>query len=166
MGKSGLIYFLIFIVIVFNESKAQSEFKRNTLFGEFGGSAGLISLNFDKRFSKSPEGFGVRIGAGYMAWQDTEIFNFPILVNYLTGKNGKYFELGFGPTIGYAQERQEPMDPDLSFEPYLTVFGSINLGYRYQPVNGGFNFRAGISPILNFDDIIPFWPYLSFGYSF
>lgn len=63
MGKSILIYILIYIIIGFNESLAQSEFKRNTLFGELGGSAGLISLNFDKRFSKSPEGFGVRIGA-------------------------------------------------------------------------------------------------------
>jgi hypothetical protein len=98
--------FLIFFFIFIYESKAQTEFKRNSVFAELGGSAGLISLNFDKRFSKSPEGFGVRIGSGYMAWQDTEIFNFPILVNYLAGNNGKYFGLGFGPTIGYAQERQ------------------------------------------------------------
>lgn len=166
MVKSILIYFLVFLVIGFNESKAQSEFKRNTVFGELGGSSFLVSINYDKRLSKYPEGFGVRVGAGYMAWQDTEIYNFPILVNYLTGKNGKYLELGVGPTIGYAQERKEPMDPDLSFEPYLSVFGSINIGYRYQPLNGGFNFRAGISPILNFDEVIPFWPYLSFGYSF
>lgn len=158
--------FLIFFLISFYESKAQTEFKRNSVFAELGGSAGLISLNFDKRFSKSPEGFGLRIGAGYMAWQDTEIFNFPILVNYLAGNNGKYFELGFGPTIGYAQERSEPNDPDLSFEPYLSLFCSVNIGYRYQPLNGGFNFRAGISPVINFNDVIPFWPYLSFGYSF
>jgi hypothetical protein len=166
MGKSIFIYFLIFIFIGYNESKAQSEFNRNSIFGELGGSAGLISLNFDKRFSKSPEGFGVRVGAGYMAWQDTEIYNFPILVNYLAGNNGKYFEMGFGTTIGYARERSEPNDPELSFEPYMSLFGSINIGYRYQPLNGGFNFRAGISPILDFGNVIPFWPYLSFGYSF
>ena len=160
--------FLIFFLIGIYESKAQTEFKRNSVFAELGGSAGLISLNFDKRFSKSPEGFGVRIGAGYMAWQDTEIFNFPILVNYLAGNNGKYLEMGFGPTIGYAQERSEPNDQGLSFEPGINFYGTINLGYRYQPVEGGFNFRAGLSPILNFSpiDIFPIWPYLSFGYSF
>lgn len=166
MYHSALIPVFILLVFSIFEVKGQDDFKRNTVFGELGGSSFLVSINFDKRFSKSPEGFGVRVGAGYMAWQDTKIYNFPILVNYLTGKNGKYFELGIGPTIGYAQERQEPMDPDLSFEPYLTLYGSINIGYRYQPVNGGFNFRAGISPILNFDNVIPFWPYLSFGYSF
>lgn len=47
MGKSILIYFLIFLVIGFNESKAQSEFKRNTVFGELGGSSFLVSINFD-----------------------------------------------------------------------------------------------------------------------
>ncbi|MFD2202977.1 hypothetical protein [Shivajiella indica] len=157
--------FCIFVLSIF-QAKGQEDFKRNTVFGELGGSSFLVSINYDKRLSKSSEGFGVRVGAGYMAWQDTEIFNFPILVNYLAGNNGKYFEMGIGPTFGYAQERQEPMDPDLSFEPYMTVFGSINIGYRYQPLNGGFNFRAGISPILDFGDVIPFWPYLSFGYSF
>jgi len=162
-------FFVFSILAAFftlSTSFGQETFKRNTVFGELGGSSFLVSINFDKRFSKNPEGVGIRVGAGYMAWQDTEIYNFPVLVNYLTGKNGKYLELGIGPTIGYARERQEPMDPDLSFEPYLTVFGSINIGYRYQPLNGGFNFRAGISPILNFDNVIPFWPYLSFGYSF
>jgi hypothetical protein len=166
MDHRYLIPVFFFFVLIVSQVQGQEDFKRNTLYGELGGSSGFVSINFDKRFSKSPEGFGVRVGAGYMAWQDTEIYNFPILVNYLAGNNGKYFELGFGPVIGYAQERKEPMDPELSFDPYMSLFGSVNIGYRYQPSNGGFNFRAGISPILDFGNVIPFWPYLAFGYSF
>jgi hypothetical protein len=46
------------------------------------------------------------------------------------------------------------------------VLGTLNFGYRYQPVDGGFSFRAGVSPIITSDQFLPYWPYLSFGYSF
>jgi hypothetical protein len=42
----------------------------------------------------------------------------------------------------------------------------MTFGYRYQPVNGGFNFRAGINPIFNSSAFIPYFAGISFGYTF
>lgn len=44
-------------------------------------------------------------------------------------------------------------------------FVSLTVGYRSQPVQGGFCFRGGITPVF-IDDVIFPYPYLSFGYNF
>lgn len=46
------------------------------------------------------------------------------------------------------------------------IFGNLTFGYRKQPVDGGFSFRAGVSPIITKNSFKPYWPYVSFGYAF
>lgn len=92
--------------------------------------------------------------------------------NYLTGKNGKYLDLGIGARLGYeTMVNDQPDNPDQKFEEGFRIGAPIlNIGYRYQPLEGGFNFRVGFSPYMNiYKDAFPdlFWmPHLSFGYTF
>ena len=45
------------------------------------------------------------------------------------------------------------------------VFGTVVLGYRYQPPDGGFFLRAGIDPIIGNFGFLP-WPYVGLGATF
>lgn len=159
-------------IFFLNTSYGQETFKRKTVYGEFLGAGGLASINFDYRLGKNPEGFGIRTGIGYFQWNNSSLVSIPVIGNYLIGKNGKYLDLGIGARIGYeTMVNEEPSNPDQKFEEGFRVGTPIlNIGYRYQPLEGGFNFRAGFSPYVNIytnggSDI--FWmPHLSFGYTF
>lgn len=132
------------------------------VYAELWGKGLLFTANYDRRFSKRVDGLGFSVGAGYIKIDDVSLFSLPIGLNYLLGKNGKYFEVGAGATyfsatiddIGDASDHGS------------TVMGTMTLGYRSQPIKGGFMFRAGINPIIFRDNFIPYYPYVSFGYSF
>jgi hypothetical protein len=166
-----LFLFLIITSIAFNESFGQEVFKRNTVYAELLGAGGLASFNFDYRLGKNPEGFGLRTGIGYFQWNNSSMVTFPVIGNYLLGNNGKYFDIGIGLRFGYENMvNDQPVNPDQIFEEGFRIAAPIlNIGYRYQPIEGGFNFRIGFSPFLNFSQGMPdfFWmPHLSFGYTF
>jgi hypothetical protein len=53
--------------------------------------------------------------------------------------------------------------------PYYHTVNTVEylwIGYRWQPINSGFTFRAGLSPILFPGYFIPYYAGLSFGYKF
>lgn len=147
--------------------------RARTFFVELGG-PGFISANYDFRFKDTRNAWGVRAGLGYFSIDDESQFTVPVQINYLLGKGGNYFEIGGGAT--YVRHKT-PMyfydfvDGYYENERWETrhrneVMGTLAFGYRRQPVDGGFNFRAGISPILYKGDFVPYLPYVSFGYSF
>jgi len=49
---------------------------------------------------------------------------------------------------------------------FTSTFGHAYFGYRLQPKNGGFLFRAGITPIFTKDGFVPYRAGISFGYKF
>jgi hypothetical protein len=49
-------------------------------------------------FQQKTNGLGGRAGIAFFADGETSFFTVPIVVNYLLGKNGKYFEVGAGIT--------------------------------------------------------------------
>jgi hypothetical protein len=129
-------------------------------FLEIGG-PGLLSFNYDQRFTKSQRGFGGRIGAGgYYVDGDVAVY-IPVAVNYLVGKKeGKHFlELGAGATKVFGT----PIDDDLDFSRPFTF---VNIGYRYQPQTKGFLFRAVYSPVVGKSFSAVYFIGLSFGYKF
>lgn len=146
---------------------AQEAFARNSVFVEFGGVSGFYSVNYDRRFGSEPSGFGGRLTLGRLAFKNSEVLTFYSGATYLIGSNGKYLELGGGPIIGYSKTTgdQHSFLADPSTDTEIIVFLNLQAGYRYQPVNGGFNFRAGISPV-GFQGIMKPWPYISFGFGF
>ena len=131
-----------------------------SVYFELGG-PGLASINFDSRFTKSEAGIGGRIGIGGFSIDDASVVFVPIGLNYLLGKDNKnYFEIGAGltPVITNIED-----DDNNNF---TTTFGHILFGYRMQPANGGFTFRAFISPVFGKGFFIPYYGGVSFGYKF
>lgn len=135
------------------------------------GGPGFISANYDFRFNKTRNGWGMRAGLGYFGADGDNFFTVPLQVNYLIGKRGHYFETGAG--ISYIRNSYEQYvnwhgSGYYATEPVVDnhILGSLTFGYRKQPVDGGFMFRVGLSPILYDGDFIPYLPYISFGYSF
>lgn len=128
------------------------------------GGPGLASFNFDTRFGPKEDGIGGRIGIGGFSLrgdgENVTVLFVPIGVNYLIGKDERnYFELGVGVT---------PVIASTSFDSdnFSTTFGHVLFGYRMQPKDGGFTFRAFVSPVFGEFGFIPYFGGVSFGYKF
>jgi hypothetical protein len=132
------------------------------VFAELYGRAGIFSVNYDRRFFKRLDGLGFTLGGGYIKIDDLSLVSIPITINYLIGKKGKYLELGAGATYFNA----EIDDIDNATNSGHSIIGTLTIGYRSQPVNGGLIFRVGINPFFFRDTFIPYWPYLSLGINF
>ncbi|MCU0336860.1 MAG: hypothetical protein MUF12_03280 [Sediminibacterium sp.] len=156
---------LLFALIALTWLNTNSTYAQNkvpmAVFAEVGG-PGLASINFDTRFAKKATGLGGRIGVGGFSVDGTGVTFIPVGVNYLLGKDNKnFFEIGGGVT--YANVSDRSFSDGSIFE---GSFGHLNFGYRLQPANGGFFFRAAINPIFGRGYFMPYYAGLAFGYSF
>jgi hypothetical protein len=136
---------------------------QSTMFVELAGQGLAFTFNGDFRLSASRNNMGVRVGIGYISTGEGEsILTVPLGFNFLFGKNEKYFEMGLGITFASGEDIFGSND---------NTVGTMFFGYRSQPEDGGFNFRAGLAPIFNIGSgedsfFIPYWPGISFGYTF
>lgn len=136
------------------------------VYAELGG-PGLISINYDMRFTQEESGLGGRIGVGGFSLNDdydgrVSLLTIPVGLNYLLGKDGKnYFEVGAGFTYMNVSAKDEYNRSTLE-----SSFGNITLGYRLAPANGGFVFKAQITPIFNKYGFMPYYGGIGFGYKF
>lgn len=146
-------------------TNAQS-YSQNSVYVELGGNGLFYSVNYDRRFTNNVSGrFGFMIFGG-QSEQATDdqigVGIFPVTANYLVGTGSHRLELGVGPVLMVA-------GGDL--EEYGTVSaGGIagvtsTFGYRYQPMEGGFLFRIGLTPFYS-DGRPQLWAGLSLGYAF
>lgn len=137
--------------------------RAQNIFVELGGPGLLLSANYDTRFVNRHDGVGGRIGAGYVSISDNSLLTIPVQINYLLGKNNRYFELGIGAT--YINSKGDERD-FLSLDNAKSTIGTMTFGYRYQPEDGGFNFRASLNPIFNSSTFFPLFGGVSVGYTF
>ena len=152
------ILFLVVLALGLNTSFSQSA---KALYFELGG-PGLAAFNFDTRFSGREDGLGGRIGFGGFAIEGTGAVFIPVGLNYLVGKDSRnYFELGGGVTPVIAFENFSNNNGAFS-----TTFGHLNFGYRLQPKDGGFFFRAAINPVFAKGFFWPYYGGVTFGYKF
>ncbi len=129
------------------------------VYAELGG-PGLVSINYDMRFSRASDGVGFRAGFGGFSIKKTSVIFVPLGLNYITSKNNRdYFEAGAGGTIVSSTVG----DGD---GPFQNSFGFINLGYRKQPAEGGYFFRATLTPVFGKGFFWPYYAGVSFGYTF
>jgi hypothetical protein len=112
------------------------------LYFQLGGSAPLASVNYDRRFSKRVNGAGFSAGLGFWGGSGVTVFSIPASLNYLIGSRSHFVEIAAGGT--FITGTVDIFDDS---ETASGVIGHLNAGYRYQPVNGGFFFRGGISPL-------------------
>lgn len=146
------VYFIFTLIVVNAQSRAKS------VFVELGG-PGLASVNYDMRFAPKEDGLGFRVGLGGVSIDDESLLFIPLGLNYLLSKDKRnYFEIGAGATVVSGSSYED--------ETFSTTFGHLSFGYRLQPVNGGFTFRAAVVPIFNSEGFIPYYAGISFGYKF
>ena len=178
--------FLFFVAIVglsltFNQSlSAQEETVAGKLFyAELGGPGVIMSANFDARFNPNARlGFGYRLGVGFGVgefqeginqWGYTDYvtrtyYSIPLGLNYVLGKpNSPHtFEVGAGVTFLTRKVALYYYD----VEKTGNVIGALTFMYRIMPVNGGFSFRVGLTPIIGTGgDLYPMGA-IGFGYVF
>jgi hypothetical protein len=140
--------------------------KSRAVYLEVLGNGFSYSFNYDQRFQNRLDGLGFKAGGSYFAIDGTSVATFPFGLNYLLGKNGKYFEMGLGGTYLLASERNTLFGNggDRSYERGFS--GNMIFGYRSEPVNGGFLFRASITPFFGYGIFWPLFGGLSVGYAF
>jgi hypothetical protein len=158
------LFFLIIISGTF-AATAHAQQAAKAVFFEIGG-PGVASLNYDMRFTKSEAGIGGRIGFGGFSigsgGDRTSVIFIPLGVNYIMGKdNRNYFEVGAGVTPVIVNDTYSG-----NTDNFRSTFGHLNIGYRMQPKDGGFFFRAAINPVFGEGFFWPYYGGISFGYKF
>lgn len=134
--------------------------RAQNVYVELLGQGILLSANYDTRFSNKRNGIGGRIGIGYIAGGGDNVTTIPIGLNYLLGKGKSFFEIGLGVTYFSGKLNDDIFD--LKFKNFV---GTTSFSYRLQPVNSGFSFRGGLTPIFGSGYFYPFYG-LSLGYTF
>ncbi len=150
--KIALILGLVFVGASFAQS-------RQSLFLEAAGQGLSFTVNYDTRLLDEVDGIGLRVGASYMKTSKIDFLRVPVSFNYLIGSDGKFLELGLGATFG----NSKMMDTDSK------TLGTLCIGYRVQPPEGGLCYRAALTPYFNVGPNSVFIPYfggVSIGYCF
>jgi len=140
--------------------------RAQNVFIELGGQGILLTANYDTRFSNRRDGLGGRAGIGYIAADGDHATTIPLSLNYLLGKGNKFFEIGLGATMISSKVDFSFFDDNSEPEKNSNVIGTMSFAYRVQPVDSGFSFRAGITPVFNSDFFIPYYGGISLGYTF
>jgi hypothetical protein len=139
----------------------------NAYYVELGGNGLLYSVNVDRRILPA---MGVRVGVGVVPLllglsvdDRASLITIPVMAYFLTGPGRSHMELGAGATFTSAEFKWDTFgDADESASAFIPT-GTI--GYRYQAPDGGRVFRATLTPVYLFDEVIP-WVGLSYGRTF
>ncbi|HWN89659.1 MAG TPA: hypothetical protein VNM35_11370 [Chitinophagaceae bacterium] len=155
---------LVISPLIFSQDNKMSSAKpsigKSSFIAELGGPGIVFSANYDTRFKQSRLGVGGRIGIGFVSgWQEnydpvTGYYDsdeqtgitFPVQLNYIFGKEGSAHTFEVGGGITYVSKKMEIMNFYDDRETQL--FGTFCFMYRRQPINGGFSWRIGFTPLV------------------
>jgi hypothetical protein len=133
-----------------------SEYKKNSLYVEFGGNGFIYSLGYDRLFfSENKLRMSLSLGTSYSHFfheNEGSVFILP-QINSLYGEKHN-LELGIGfswPIIRIALNQQDYNSMNLYFVFY-------RLGYRYQKKDGGLLLKFAFTPFTIIDPNPP-WDY-------
>ncbi|WP_147238676.1 hypothetical protein [Mucilaginibacter hurinus] len=134
-------------ILFINTAKAQSDKRAQNVYAEFLGPGITVSVNYDTRFGERRDGFGGRIGFGYfpVAYLSSAK-SVPVQINYLVGKRSHFLEVGLGAT--YTNVGVDNYNNFWGFKTETGVVATSTVGYRYQPLNKGINFRLSANPLI------------------
>ena len=189
MGKQFFITSLLLTCFNFlfaqknNTATNKNSIGQTSFIAEAGGPGITFSANLDKRFKPGRLGLGGRIGLGFVsAYDDTydpvtgyysyggskSAITAPVQLNYIFGKENSAHTFEVGGGLTYVTKKLSIMNFDnyyRSSDKRSNLFGTFSFMYRRQPVNGGFSWRAGFTPIIAKSYIQPFGA-VSVGYNF
>lgn len=128
--------------------------RAKSVYAELFGPGLLFSGNYDFRFARKRDGLGARIGFGFLSHDERRMISFPVQINYLIGKGSDFFEIGLGASYLKVNYQDVTTMPNyrpkyFGFGPGSVLIGTTTFGYRYQPVDGNFSFRASLNPLFN-----------------
>ena len=155
----------LFIGLLAYEARAQlaDPLKARSIYAEYGGPSALLSVNYDTRFKPQRNGWGIRLGVGYLPDGAQHQFSIPVQLNYLVGRRRHSFEAGGGATYYYTNFAGSTWGIDSNEG--SSVFGTLSAGYRYQPLLRGLSIRAGATGL--WGSFLPgVIPHLGLGYVF
>jgi hypothetical protein len=153
-----LIVFAIASLACFAQDNEPHVITNKSFYAEIGGPGILFSANYDSRFNKTPFGFGGRVGLGFVSADESVYMNgnytfkrstaltLPVQLNYIFGQTNSVnaFEVGFGFT--YVSKQLDIFNFYDKKGPNL--YGTAAFMYRRVPVNGGFSWRIGFTPLV------------------
>jgi hypothetical protein len=149
----------------------QERTANNALYVEGLGPGLFYSVDYDRAFGD----IAARIGVGYVSLgvsdgqssASASFLSIPITVSYLgIGSKKHMFEVGGGVSILHVGAGASGLYVDEKGSgSATTVLGTVILGYRMQPVDGGFFLRAGLSPLISKYGFLP-WPHIGLGATF
>jgi hypothetical protein len=143
------------------EREMKTSANASQVYLELGGSGIAYSINYDGRFAKMENGFGVRVGVGGAGGSSGGYFALPMQVNYLLGNSGQYMELGAGATFLTAG-----LDLFDNSGSSSTFVGTATIGFRKQPFGKkGLTWRIAFTPFIAESTFVP-WGGASVGYRF
>ncbi len=121
----------------------------NAVYVELLGNGGLYSVNYERKLIPA---LRVRLGAGGWTtdsfWSDAEtrIRTFPMMLHLVPGGGAHRLEAGIGLLPGH-RGRERDVGQSGGF---VSLIGMV--GYRYEPPQRRFVFRAGFTPFYGFGD--------------
>lgn len=152
----------------------------NSFFIEGGGPGLLYSLNYERIVENV---VGLRAGFSYQSFSasaggasaSATFVTVPVIVSYLGVSSGNhYLEMGGGGTMVFASGSASGGGLAASGSGMIPL-GTAIIGYRRQPLDGGFQFRIGLEALIgkglalsnpdpNKIGVLP-WMYMSLGFS-
>lgn len=179
------------LLVVFGLKAQEEGMATRSVFVEIGGPSLVYTFNYDFRFDKDNlRSWGLRAGVGGFKLSEESLVTVPLQVTRLFGKGKHYFEIGGGFTfINYRYSYEDYgyyIDPDtgeyiqtnseqvirkdwhfiLDVDKTPGIMGTLNFGYRRIPVDGGFTFRANLTPLFNNNGFWPLFAGIGLGYAF
>ena len=131
---------------------------QTSFFAEVGGPGILFSANIDRRFKPSTLGWGFRAGVGFVTADEEKMVNgyyeyepvssitVPVQINYIFGKQDSPHSFEVGAGAAYVGKKLDIMN--FYDDRQSNFFGTFSFMYRRQPLNGGFSWRAGFTPLV------------------
>jgi hypothetical protein len=149
--------------VALTPSSSHAQEAKNSVYVELAGNSLFYSVNYDRLFNKKVSG---RLGVMTAGAGDVSLTAVPLVGNYLFGSGSHRFEVGAGPQLFLVSVDTENADGFGGIdEDGTAIAGTATLGYRYQPMDGGFQFRIGFTPSFSQFGFLP-WAGLSLGYAF
>lgn len=171
---ASLAAFLFFVCFASAQSGPKAVPGRRSFYAELGGPGILFSANYDQRFKPTHLGLGGRIGLGFVTadeeidyeagyYESRSVVTVPVQLNYIFGKASSphTFETGAGFT--FTGRKLDILN--YTYRRRSQFYGTFAFMYRRQPVDGGFTWRIGFTPLIAQGYIQPFGA-VGVGYNF
>lgn len=153
------------------EVNSETVYCKNAVFFELLGPGVFYSVNYDRRISDH-----MSLRGGFTTWslhgilltmlgiERLSMTAIPVMVNYITGPmKSSHFEIGAGLMPSFVSGKAFFTEEAASSATLL--LGIASIGYRYQRPDGGFFFRAAVTPLFSQHDTAVSGG-LSFGFGF